>query len=771
MPLSPDCLLVLPRYRRALTFLATLALSAAIGGQAPAQAPYDNRETPEGWAWAQIKDGKPANFNERCGTPALDDPRADSETGWTDSCRSISAKFLVHVLTRAPFRGEVPFAGINIVGARIEGDIDLRNAKLDRSILIERSRIENNVTLDAVRTDSIVAFVASRIAGEFSAKHLRAEHSFFLNDSKFMQDVSLLNAKIDGSIEMEGSTFNGALDARSITVAGYVSMEPTEYGNAKFKSMNLAGSKVGGDFSMEGTTVDGDIMADGLQVGSRLFMRSSDQHKASFKQVSLVAAKVEGVVSMVGATFDGDLDASAMKVGAHFYMGSTDQNKARFKKVSLLGANVAGDLDIDGATFTGELNASALRVGAHLSMRSSERNKAIFKSVNLVSATIGGDFDMEGATVGELLNADAMQVGARLFMRSSPERGKPTFGEVRFNSAKVTGLVDMTGATFNDKFNADGLDVGSFLLMRVNDVGVRTSFTLLTMHSVKIGGGVDLTGAIATEEISMIFARIGGNLDIRGTTLANLDLFGASIAGELRLGDLDQPHTPMLWLTGRGEPGRLNLRNTTIANLADTKYAWPQEGYLQLDGFSFTRLDSLAGDARARSMKEWDQWIRRDRDYSPTPYEKLTAALVAAGDRDAADEMRYLGRVRQHESEKHWGSWISSGFLRYVAGFGIGHYTFVVLIWVIGITFLGGVYLWKCVPQASQHGPIWCFGATLNRLLPVIEINKEFTEFFNDPYRQRLTHRESFAYSLVGIVGWVLGAILIAAVSGLTQKA
>jgi hypothetical protein len=291
------------------------------------------------------------------------------------------------------------------------------------------------------------------------------------------------------------------------------------------------------------------------------------------------------------------------------------------------------------------------------------------------------------------------------------------------------------------------------------------------MHSAKIGSSVDLQGAVATEAINMAFARIGGNLDISGTTLGELNLFGASIAGELRLGNLDRPPLAMQWLSERGEPGRLILRNTTVANLTDTKYAWPQEGYLYLDGFSFARLGSHAGEARARSMKEWDEWIRRDRDYSPVPYEKLTAALVAAGDRDAADEMRYLGRVRQHESERNWVSWISSGFLRYVAGFGIGHYTFIVLIWVFSITVLGGLYLWKCVPETSLHGRIWCCGATLNRLLPVIEINKEFTEFFNDPRRERLTHRESFAFSLIGIVGWLLGLILIAAVAGLTPKA
>jgi hypothetical protein len=227
----------------------------------------------------------------------------------------------------------------------------------------------------------------------------------------------------------------------------------------------------------------------------------------------------------------------------------------------------------------------------------------------------------------------------------------------------------------------------------------------------------------------------------------------------------------MLWLTEQAQPGILILRNATVANLSDTMSAWPEKGFLDLDGFRFARLGGLAGGMHARKMDEWDEWIRRDMNYSPTPYEQLTAALVAAGNRDAAEEMRYLGRVRQHESEKNWGSWISSGFLRYVAGFGIVNYTFVVLIWVVGITALGGQYLWRCVPRASRHGRIWCLGATLNRLLPVIEINKEFTEFFNDPRREKLTHRESFAFSLIGIVGWVLGAILIAAVSGLTAKA
>jgi hypothetical protein len=127
--------------------------------------------------------------------------------------------------------------------------------------------------------------------------------------------------------------------------------------------------------------------------------------------------------------------------------------------------------------------------------------------------------------------------------------------------------------------------------------------------------------------------------------------------------------------------------------------------------------------------------------------------LTSAGDRDAANEIRYLGRVRERETERGL-AYIWSGAVQYIAGFGIGTYTFRVLYWVIGISLAGAVLLWMKVPAAKQHGPIWCFGASLARLLPVIEINKEFSAFFDDPKRERLTGWQSFIFSVIAMVGF-----------------
>ncbi len=172
-------------------------------------------------------------------------------------------------------------------------------------------------------------------------------------------------------------------------------------------------------------------------------------------------------------------------------------------------------------------------------------------------------------------------------------------------------------------------------------------------------------------------------------------------------------------------------------------------------------------------MEWWDDWASRDIKYSPAPYAQLAAALTSAGDRDAANEIRYLSRVRERETEKGF-SYIWSGALQYVAGFGIGTYTYTfrVLWWVLGISLLGAIYLRTRVQGVcdENHGIVWCFGASLSRLLPVIDINEDFKGFFKDPNRATLTGWQSFVFSAMGIVGWVLGAILIAAVSGLTQS-
>lgn len=98
--------------------LLGLVILPAIGWQVPAETGYDDLSTSEGWAWAQIKQGQEADFNSRCRTEALE-TRRDEETRWENDCRRLSAAFLVDILTKVPWRNEVPSSGVHIIGARI----------------------------------------------------------------------------------------------------------------------------------------------------------------------------------------------------------------------------------------------------------------------------------------------------------------------------------------------------------------------------------------------------------------------------------------------------------------------------------------------------------------------------------------------------------------------------------------------------------------------------------------------------------------------------
>ena len=78
------------------------------------------------------------------------------------------------------------------------------------------------------------------------------------------------------------------------------------------------------------------------------------------------------------------------------------------------------------------------------------------------------------------------------------------------------------------------------------------------------------------------------------------------------------------------------------------------------------------------------------------------------------------------------------------------------------ISLLGALVLWTRVQGVRREGHqfLWCFGASVNRLLPIIELKKEYSGFFDDAERNGFTPSQSFFFSIIGIMGWLLAAIL-----------
>ena len=108
--------------------------------------------------------------------------------------------------------------------------------------------------------------------------------------------------------------------------------------------------------------------------------------------------------------------------------------------------------------------------------------------------------------------------------------------------------------------------------------------------------------------------------------------------------------------------------------------------------------------------------------------------------------------------------WMSSVTI----GYGLGSGYFLALAWVAGFTGIGMLVL-RRAPQAHAKGRVWRFWASLDHLLPIVELNKEFGTFFDDPKRERLSGRQLAYFAFHALVGYVLAFFVVAGLTGLTQ--
>jgi hypothetical protein len=533
---------------------------------------------------------------------------------------------------------------------------------------------------------------------------------------------------------------------------------------ATFKGdVHLGGAKITGYVTMSGSTFEKNVNANRFSVGGDLFMRDG----ATFKgDVHLGGAKITGYVKMNGSTFEKSVDADDLSVGQSLFM----QGGATFNgDVDLSNANVTGNVNMGDSIFEKSVNASSLSVRGHLIT-----NGATFKDkVDVVAGQVTGQVDMSRATFEKRVDASSLSVGQSLLMQDSASFED----DLILRGAKVSAQLSMAGSSFEKGIDAESLSVGQSLVMR---------------------------DATFKGRVVLGLAKIDGALDLRVATASDLDLSDVTIASELMLGggssapewfcryNPDNEASHIRWALsdkdkawrsarcGQDEQGklpRLSLRNTQVGALQDSDDAWPPN--LDLEGFKYDRLGGFAGqgkdDIRSRLPEQWLDSLGRDRQFSHQPYTQLATVLVASGNRDAGDTILYFGRERERRTVRDWRTWIWLTGLWGVAGYGIGQYTFQVLWWAAGLTVLGAAVLWFS-PYARSQGLLWLLGASLHRLLPVVELSKEFKDFFDNPKRADCRTRRNLNgiqvafFAVMALLGWIFGFFLIAAITGLTSK-
>ena len=402
--------------------------------------------------------------------------------------------------------------------------------------------------------------------------------------------------------------------------------------------------------------------------------------------------------------------------------------------VDLHQVSLKHDLWIDRSRFDKDVSMTDLNTRSLISFRYSHFSEAL----NLERAKIEGNLHLESIQV-------------------APNEWRNTnFKNLILRGANIDGQVNLTGARVTGNLDLDSLIVGSSLFLNYGDI---------------------------SKKVDAQYIQIARKLDLRGASLAGMDLTAATIGGELSLGCLlpakDRPsetsgdglsNESNTFTSSWREGSRLLLRNAVADAVQAVPNAWPED--IDLNGFVYR---TIGVQCEGFEYSEWRSdtlitWLARDKPYTPQPYEQLASVLRGMGHLKEANDVLYAGRERSRAlsfEDGHYWSWVGQSLLNYVIGYGLGSRYFRSIFWVVLLVVIG-TYILRATGQhivpARDDKPAMKIGVaySFDILIPIIRLRQRH-------YEIDLQGVARYYFYVHQMMGYVLASFLIAGLSGLTR--
>jgi hypothetical protein len=515
--------------------------------------------------------------------------------------------------------------------------------------------------------------------------------------------------------------------------------------------------------------------------------------------LTLLGADVEGAMDATGAKTDGLLDierssfsgpvilneatiAHSVRLDYDHFASTTDMHLI----------HIGGDLSVDGSSFLQQFEFDHAAIEGDVTMAKDE----FYGGADAVEATVAGFLSMLNAYyAGDMLFGN-IHVGESARIQTDIAIGEadnysataPFYidSAVIRNNLYIEGYYSYVGP--HDAVSASAVSIGGHIGIVAQILGS------VDLHNAKIGDYIDvsspppppgklgLIGPINASNIS-----VGGDVSLHDANFfGDVDLTGARIAGELNISKAGwyQPSSPdarvmpdTVWRRYAAQGPKLILENARAEMLDDCKPSWPKRYYLS--GFVYETLAAPDPSQCASAVTpKWRtvNWLKNDAggsgDFDAAPYRQYSSVLLSAGDREDANRILYVAQDNALAADWRGGQWTEAlrlFVLKCLVGYGIGAYTFIALAWVGFLMAFGAAVLQRS-PPAKEKGLLWCLEASLDRLLPIVQLSPEFDEFFKDPAASGLKRWQVTCFAAIAISGWVLGLFLAAAVSGLTAN-
>ena len=583
-------------------------------------------------------------------------------------------------------------------------------------------------------------------------------HGVIIEGGNFHEGIDLSDAQIERPLYFRDSRFASEVNLNRLTTPTFISFHDSKF-------------------------IEPFIM-NAASIGGSLFLRESTFSKG----VRIVGSKIGSQLSTLGSIFNGALVMQASSIGRNLmFLENThvtdERPMAGFCYVEIVDLDVAGDFEIIDSTFNA-LDMS-VSIGGNLFIEGSgfgqadecdERRGILAQNLEIESGTaIVKGTDVEGYFIlqnsvsfaGDLV-LSSVSVGRDLLLECGSQESKCNLklGNVSLVNVRTGGTLGISGYTFTGSLQLYPVTVGGDLFL--GHRGVPVYFC---------------------KPIDMRFIRIGSNLHVHGASLRNVDLEGARIDGDLRLGSSSEVQwnahapSPPCPRDNSSVPVGLKLRNATVGTLVDTESSWKNMVEWESEGFTYSFLGKLnetgesnfsvseSSSSYNRDDKWFIEWLEKDKSYSAQPYRQLASVLRAAGYDEKADDILFANRDRERsESGPSQFRWWLLTMLKYSTGYGYGLYHFRALPWFLMLVVLGTVVVVRGErsKRSKADGSLcrfyWnCFFYSLDVLLPGIELRKQHR------VGEDLSERAYYCFYFLKLTGYILIFFVIAGLTGLTE--
>ena len=688
---------------------------------------------------------------------------------------SLRASLLIWLCTDKKASSFLTHRGISVIGAKIDGCLDLRYIDLDVPLIFKRCYFTEGIRLDQAKVKLLNlsgSYVASS-GDAIVAQGAEIKGAVFLTDGFQAQgQVSLPRATIGGIFVCRKGIFENpkgnAIVAEGAEIKGSVFLDD---GFQAQGQVSFAGATIGGTFQCRkgifenpGKDKNGKdkhaILAQGAEIKGAVFL--DDGFKAQ-GQVSFAGATIGRVFQCSKGIFENPkgnaiLAESAEIKGAVFL---NDSFKAQ-GEVSFAGATIGGIFACRKGIFENPQGYAIVAEGAEI--KGSVFLNDGFKAqgqVSLSGATIGGNF----------------QCRKGIFENPGKDKNGKDKHAILAQGAEIKGAVFL-----DDGFKAQG----------------QVSFFGATI-------GVAFQCSKGIFENPEGYAIVAESAEIKGAVFLN-DGFQAK--GQVSFLGATIPRTFILSHVKDSQEMELDLRFAKIGTLVDQENSWAENNKLWLEGFVYDAIANISP-LDSKSRLKWIRLQNLEENFSPQPYEQLAKVLRMSGHDEAATEV-LIGKEKDRYKHGRLSWWDKSWnrFLGFTIDYGYSPHK---ALWgVLFFVLLGwGLFSWgnlqslmilsKGVERfesseernkssstskkvSTDYPKFNALMYSVDVFVPIINLhqqdywlpnaNKDYAEIPLSPKSKYKTLKVSllrwyFWFHI--IMGWVLSSLLVAGFTGLVR--